>query len=234
MRFDDAFSRLRAAGLEALAYARQATLLHHDTDRAVVPAGVGDGDEVVVLLHGLFATAGVLRPLRQAIGRLAGVHTATFTYAPGPDVAALCERLAQLTGELPAGARIHLVGHSLGGIVARAYAHDAGDARVVQTVSLASPFAGVRGAGALAFGAARDLDPQSALLRRIRIEASSAEVPHLSILGGGDNVVRPALAHALSGGDVVVLEGRGHNSLLFDEEAARLVKERIAMRRGPR
>lgn len=234
MRFNQAFTLLRTAGVEALAYARQATLLHHDTDRPVIPEGIADGDEVVVLLHGLFATAGVLRPLRQAIGRLAHVHTATFTYAPGPDVASLCEQLAKLTGDLPEGARIHLVGHSLGGIVARAYAHDRGDRRVIQTISLASPFAGVPGASALAFGAARDLDPQSPLLRRIRIAASSTPIPHLSILAGGDNVVRPALMHALPGGDVVVLDERGHNSLLFDEETARLVKERIALHRARR
>jgi len=234
LRFSDAFTRLRIASVEALSLARQATLMHLDVERPVVPDGVQGGDDVVVLLHGLFATAGVLRPLRQAVARLAKVHTATFTYAPGPDVAALCERLAGLAGELPETARIHLVGHSLGGIVARAYAHDRADGRVVQTISLASPFAGVPGAGALSFGSARDLDPQSPLLRRLRIEASSNAVPHLSILAGADTVVRPPLAHALPGGDVVVLPERGHSTLLFDDEAARLVKERIATRRGER
>ena len=231
MRFSDALTRLRIASVEAISYARQATLLHLDTARPVVPDGVASGDDVVVLLHGLFATAGVLRPLRQAVARLARVHTATFTYAPGPDVAALCDRLAELTSGVPSDARLHLVGHSLGGVIARAYAHDRGDARVVQTISLASPFAGVPGAGALAFGAARDLDPQSPLLRRIRIGASGLAVPHLSILAGADNVVRPPRAHALPGGDVIVLEERGHNTLLFDEEAARIVKERIALHR---
>ena len=214
-----------------MSYARQAALLHLDTTRPVVPEGVAGGDDVVVLLHGLFATAGVLRPLRQAVARFARVHTATFSYAPGPDVASLCDRLAELTGSLPPDARLHLVGHSLGGVVARAYAQERSDARVVQTISLASPFAGVPGAGALAFGAARDLDPQSPLLRRIRIGASGLAVPHLSILAGADNVVRPPRAHALPGGDVIVLEERGHNTLLFDEEAARIVKERIALHR---
>lgn len=233
VRFTDALTRFRVASMEALAYARQATLMHHDTTKPVVPRDVRDGEDVVVLLHGLFATAGVLRPLRRAIGRLPRVHTATFTYAPGPDVAGLCDQLAALTGELPASARLHLVGHSLGGVVARAYAHDRADARVVQTISLGAPFAGVPGAGMVALGAARDLDPQSALLRRIRIGAENLGIPHLSILAGGDNVVRPPLMHALPGGDVVVLEELGHNTLLFDEEAARLVKERVAMRRAP-
>lgn len=234
MRISSALTRLRIAGAEALAYARQATLLHLDVDRQVVPDGVAAGDDVVVLLHGLFATAGVLRPLRKAIERLARVHTATFTYRPGPAVLELSDQLAALTSALPDDARIHLVGHSLGGVVARAYVHARGDARVVQTVSLASPFAGVPGASALGFGAARDLDPQSPLLRRLRIDARHADVPHLSILAGADSVVRPPLAHALPQGEVAVLEDRGHNALLFDEEAARLIKERIMMRRAAR
>ena len=86
--------------------------------------------------------------------------------------------------------------------------------------------------GADVVGAARDLDPQSALLRRLRIGAANLDVPHLSILAGGDNVVRPPLMHALPGGDVVVLPELGHNTLLFDEEAARLVKERVALHRA--
>lgn len=218
--------------MEALAYARQATLIHHDTVRPVVPRDVGEGEDVVVFLHGLFATAGVLRPLRSAIGRLKRVHTATFTYAPGPDVAGLCDQLGTILGELPHSARLHLVGHSLGGVVARAYAHDRNDRRVVQTISLGAPFAGVPGVGMVALGAARDLDPQSPLLRRLRVGAATLDVPHFTLLAGGDNVVRPPLAHALPGSEVVVLPDLGHNTLLFDEEAARLVKERVAMRRA--
>ena len=232
MRLTDAFTRLRIAGMEALAYARQASLLPHDTARPVVPRDVRAGEDVVVLLHGLFATAGVLRPLRQAIARLPRVHTATFTYAPGPDIAGLCDQLEGLTAELPEDARLHMVGHSLGGLLARAYAHDRGDARVVQTISLGAPFAGLPGASALTLGAARDLDPQSALLRRLRVESSTLGVPHLSILAGADTVVRPPRMHALPGGDVAVFDEAGHCTLLFDDEVARLVKERIALHRA--
>lgn len=232
MRLSDALTKFRIAGLEAMAYARQAVLLPQDAARPILPRGVRDGEDVVVLLHGLFATAGVMRPLRQAIERISGVHTATFTYAPGPDIGALCDQLERVTAELPATSRLHLVGHSLGGVLARAYAHDRGDSRVVQTISLGAPFAGLPGAAMVTLGAAKDLDPQSALLRRLRIEGSTLGIPHLSILAGGDNVVRPPLVHALPGGDVALLEEAGHCTLLFDDEAARLVKERIVRHRA--
>ncbi len=194
----------------------------------MTPADVQEGDDVVVLLHGLFATAGVLRPMRRALTRHKGLHAAAMTYPPGPGVEELAERLAALVAPLPSSARLHLVGHSLGGVVARFFAQEAGDTRVVQTISMASPFAGVAGASALGFGAARDLAPDSALLRKIRLAASaSAHVPHLSIIAATDAVLRSPVSHALPGGEVIVMQGQGHNTLLFDEEVAQIALRRI-------
>jgi len=224
---------LLRAGREALAVGRQAWLLVDEAGKPPRPEDVGEGDDVVVLLHGLFASGGVLGPLRKAIGRHRRVHAVVLSYPPGPGVEEIARRLAALVEELPAGARLHLVGHSLGGVVARLYAQEAGDARVAQTISMASPFAGVAGARALGFDAARDLAPDSALLRRIRLAASeTAHVPHLSILAASDAVLRSPLAHALPGGEVIVMEGQGHNTLLFDEDVARLVTLRILAHRG--
>lgn len=221
------------AGREALAVARHAVLLRHDTGAAITPVAAADGDDIVVFVHGLFASAGVLRPLRAAVTRNAGVHAAALTYAPGPGVAELAARLAAVTRELPAGARLHLVGHSLGGIVARYFAQEAGDARVAQTISMASPFAGLPQARLFGFDAARDLDPEGPLLRRVLLGAADSSVPHLSIIAGSDLMAHAPVTHALPGGEVVVMKGRGHNALLFDEEVARLVELRVRRHRAP-
>src|SRR5690606_14759711 len=108
-------SRLRARGREALAFAKQASLIHRDFG-ARLPHAAEPGDDVVVLLHGLFATAGVLRPLKQRIEQETGAHTASFSYAPGPGVNRVAVELATLVDRLPRGARVQLVGHSLGGV----------------------------------------------------------------------------------------------------------------------
>jgi pimeloyl-ACP methyl ester carboxylesterase len=211
-----------------VAFARQAMLLRHDTRAAVVPTGCREGDDVVVFLHGLFATAGVLRPIRSAIAKHPGVHTAALSYPPGPGLRPLADRLAAVIGELPQGVRVHLVGHSLGGIVARFFAQEIGDPRVVQTISMASPFAGVPRARLLGFQSARDLDPSSPILRRLVLgHARSAHIPHLSIIAGSDEMVRAPVVHALPGGEVIVLHGRGHNTLLFDDEVARILERRV-------
>jgi pimeloyl-ACP methyl ester carboxylesterase len=229
-----AIGSLAIAGREALAMARQAWLLRHDIDAPVTPAEVVAGDAVVVFLHGLFATAGVLRPLRAAVTRHRGVHAATLTYSTGPGVSEIAARLGEVVRAIPAGARIHLVGHSLGGIVARHFAQEAGDARIAQTISMASPFAGIPRVGLLGFDGARDLEPQSPLLRRLLLRASEVDIPHLSIIAGSDAMVRSPVTHALPAGEVAVMEGRGHNALLFDQEVARLVERRVlALHRPP-
>jgi triacylglycerol lipase len=226
-------SALAVAAREVLAFARQGLLLRHDTAEPVIPRAVEQGDDVVVFLHGLFATAGVLRPLRSAVARHTFLHTAALTYFPGPGVAAIAERIRALVAAIPEGARLHLVGHSLGGIVMRYFALESGDPRVVQTISLAAPFGGVARAAWLGLDAGRDLRPQSAVLRRILVHPDAARVPHLSIIAAGDTVVDSPIAHALPGGDVLVMPGLGHNTLLFDDEVARAVEARILERRRP-
>ncbi|AUX41030.1 hypothetical protein SOCE26_024350 [Sorangium cellulosum] len=242
------------AGREVASFARQAVLLPYDTLAPVIPAGARDGDDVVIILHGLFASAGVLRPLRTAIERHASasraprapgrpcpaqaelppgsVHTATMSYAPGPGVEELSARLAALISALPGGVRLHLVGHSMGGIVCRFFAQEVLDPRIVQTISMASPFGGIPRAALLGFGGARDLDASSPLLRRVLLGTARSSIPHLSIIAGADTLVRSPIAHALPGGEVRVMQARGHNTLLFDPEVAALVARRIVERRG--
>jgi triacylglycerol lipase len=229
MRERVALGSFAVVGREALAFARQAWLLRHDTATPVTPTDARRGDDVVVFLHGLFATAGVLRPLRAAVARHKGVHAAALTYLPGPGVEELAARLAAVMREIPEGTRIHLVGHSLGGIVARYFAQESGDRRIAQTISLASPFAGVPRAGWLGFEGARDLEPHSPMLRRILVRSAEVPIPHLSIIAGSDQMVKSPIAHAFPAGAVVVMAGRGHNALLFDDEVARIVEQRVLL-----
>jgi pimeloyl-ACP methyl ester carboxylesterase len=54
-------------GAEPLAFLREVRLMAHDLG-AVVPR-VRPGDDVVVLVHGFMASAGVFRPLRARLER---------------------------------------------------------------------------------------------------------------------------------------------------------------------
>lgn len=213
-------------GPERLALLREVALMPHDLG-AIVPE-VRGGDHVVVLVHGFFASAGVFRPLRARLEAEpdggARVRVASFTHAPGARVRRIARRLGELVDRIPNGARVTIVGHSLGGVVARYYVQElGGHARVTQTISLASPFGGVDVPRVLV-GA--DLHGRSRLLERLRRGAARCGTPHTSIVGSDDTLVgvQPAM---LGFGDVVVLPDRGHNALLFCDRVARLVLDRV-------
>jgi pimeloyl-ACP methyl ester carboxylesterase len=219
---------LTSAGREVGAFLRQALLVGRDLADPARPEPSAPSEDIVVFLHGMLASAAVLRPLRAGVERLAGVHAAALTFPPGPGVAEIAGRLDAFARDLPADARLHLVGHSLGGVVARWYAQESGDARVAQTISLASPFAGVSGARLLKALGIADLEPHSPVLRRILVGAArSAHIPHLSVIAAEDQFIPSPRVHALPVGDVVVLEGRGHNAIIYDDEVVRLVARRV-------
>ena len=208
------------AGRELFAYVQQASLLHRGLGRSVLPE-LGHEDHLVVTLHGLFATGGVMLPLRERLEGH-GIATAAMSYAPGPAIAEVAAGVADWLADVPA--RLHLVGHSLGGVVARYFAIHHGRGRVVQTISLASPFAGVKvGTFGRGIPLARDLDVGSSFLRELRFDAS---IPHLSVIASDDHMIPFPLSHALPGGEVMVLDGSGHNALLYDTR----VQDRIAQR----
>jgi len=219
--------KLIGAGRELAAYARQASLLHRDLGSTPLPELRAEED-LVVAVHGILATSGVMRPLRARLER-EGIATAAMTYVPGPPIHAVAERLAGWLDGVPA--RLHLVGHSLGGVVARYFARTFGAGRVVQTISLASPFAGVKvGVFGGSIPLARDLDEQSELLRDLRLDRS---IPHLSVIAKDDHMIPAPLSHALPGGEVVVLDGTGHNALLYDPRVLEHVARRVRESRGP-
>lgn len=223
----------RVALREADAMRRQSTLLH----RGLMPRGVplsphGEPVDVVFLLHGFLATAGVFGPLEEHLRQVGVEHIASFSYHPLRSVASLGAELSRHCDAIPARARLHLVGHSLGGVIARYYVQELGGAsRVEQTISLASPFHGTAAASPFAgvlgrmAPLVRDMTPDSPLLARLR--AGRSAVPHTSIVAAGDQLVSPPHSAAFPTGEVVVIQGVGHNALLFDPGAVEVVCRKI-------
>jgi triacylglycerol lipase len=217
-----------AAGREVRALLRLVTLLPRDLT-AGVPREVADGENVAVLVHGSLATAGAWRPLRT---RLEGrrVHVVTFTYGPGFGVREIAAEIAIMLARIPAKARVHLVGHSLGGLAVRWFVQELPlDERVVQTISVAAPFAGARGAWFYPGRAGRDMQRGSDVLERLSSSALRPSVRHLSILGTADTAV--AADTVFPAGERFVIADAGHNTLLFDEAVvSRIVSEISASR----
>ena len=101
-----------------IALLREMALMPRDL-AAVVPEARA-GDDVVVLVHGFLASAGRLPPAaRAARARDGRAGRDLHATRPASGIRRIARRLRDLVERIPRGTRITIVGHSLGGIVAR-------------------------------------------------------------------------------------------------------------------
>jgi triacylglycerol lipase len=194
----------------------------------------------VVLVHGLVDNRSIFTVMRRALKRRGFAQVCTWNYSPlQRDVesaaAALGRHVEQLCRET-GHERVHIVGHSLGGLVARYLVQRlGGDARVESLVTLGTPHAGTRWAHVLPTPLVRQLRPGSALMRELAEPAPTCRTPITALYSDLDQVVVPAAAGRCDHPDLqarnVLVRGIGHMSLpihrgVVDEVAATLAGHR--------
>jgi pimeloyl-ACP methyl ester carboxylesterase len=195
----------------------------------------------VVLVHGYFANRGYFRLLvkrleAQGIAPIF-VPTAHAVTAPieafADGLRAHVERIVAGTGQ----PRVVLVGHSMGGLVARAYMARHGTARVARLVTLGSPHRGSLLARCGMGANARQMEPGSAFLEGLARDEAAAQsrVPVLAVYSRHDNMVLPQANGRLEGARMVAISGVGHIAMLRCALVARaLVAELRETEAGPR
>lgn len=186
--------------------------------RRVGHAPVG-ASRVVVFVHGYGAAGPVFEPMRAHVERALDVPTVDFTYGSLSGFARVARDLAAHV-DRAAGphARVDLVGHSLGGLVARWYVQELGGAaRVERLVTLATPHAGTRSARIAPGPMRHALAPEGAIVRRLHHGRHRAgDVSHTALVAGRDLLVTPpASAAAIEDARVRWFEDVGHNEMLF-------------------
>jgi pimeloyl-ACP methyl ester carboxylesterase len=200
--------------------------------RFVLVPDAGDRETTaVVFVHGFLAAGAVFDPMRREVERRLGLPTVDFTYAPTASFEQVAERLARVVARAAElvprrspggdehGPRVDLVGHSLGGLLARWYLQELGGARNVRRlVTLATPHGGTRTARIAPVALGRALRPDSDVVRRLKEGRHRAgAVRHVAIVAGGDLMVTPPeSAAALEDAEVIWIDGLGHNEMLFD------------------
>ncbi len=97
--------------------------------------------DAVLLVHGLWMNRVVMLYLARQLRRRGFAARAVGYYSAMHDLARNAERLAGAIAELDSP-RVHLVAHSLGGVVALAALRDRPDQRVRRVVLLGAPLAG--------------------------------------------------------------------------------------------
>jgi len=192
--------------------------------RSPVQAHTAPTTRPVLLVHGLGGTKSSWSLLAQALSAR-GLTVEAVTYTPiGTSVEQLADRLVVEVHRMlsqTATDKVHLVGHSLGGVViAQAIAGGRLNGLVDTVVTLGSPFGGTPWANLLPFGAiVRALREDSPVLRRLACAPVPDGVRWLAVTAALDMIVpglRSVPAHTQA--ETVTVGGVGHNGMLLSRE----------------
>lgn len=175
----------------------------------------------VLLLHGLFHNRAVWFLMKQRLEQC-GFTVVAVNLPAFEMVETLTRKIADTVEETLVtydAEQVDIVGHSMGGLLARYYIEFmGGDKRVNHCVMLGTPNAGSKLAPFTLSPMGRDLMPGSALLTELNAAPINANVRYFSIFSHHDNLVIPAESAELPGAETIAVEWLGHNSLLFHRE----------------
>jgi pimeloyl-ACP methyl ester carboxylesterase len=199
--------------------------------RGLITGDINASGRPVLLVHGIGDNRSAFSILRRTLRRRGYGRVSTVNYSPltsdirkaAADLATQVERVCQQTGY----EQVFLVGHSLGGIIARYYVQCAGgDQRVHTLVTLGSPHAGTQLARLAPLPVCQQLRPHSDLMRELARPAD-CRTRFVAIHSDRDEVVLPNRSARLEHPDLTVsriqVHGVGHLSLLVNSTVAHAV-----------
>ncbi|MDH6124213.1 alpha/beta fold hydrolase [Kitasatospora sp. GP82] len=250
-RAADTVRTVRGAGAEAAALAGH--LLRYPTgvqpERRARPcparyAAPPAHHSPVLLLHGFIDNRAVFTPLRRALAGHGWTHLHALNHSPlTKDVraaAVLLARHVEWAREAHDGAPVALVGHSLGGLIARYYVQRLGGDELVDIlITLATPHEGTTAALLpTPFPITRQLRPDSALLAELRLPAPGCRTHFTAVRGELDELILPGphawLHHPDLDADNQLVPGAGHVGLPAHPRAVESVRNALEAREaGP-
>ncbi|WP_078901500.1 esterase/lipase family protein [Actinacidiphila yeochonensis] len=212
-----------------------------DRPAAVTPAFPPAGERAhppVLLLHGFVDNRSAFALLRRSLRRHGWDRVQALNYSPltgdirnaaamlGPHIEQVCAQSGH--------PRVDIVGHSLGGLVARYYVQRlGGDARVRTLVTMGTPHAGTRAVPALApHPLARQMRPGSEVLRELAGPAQGCRTRFVAFWSDLDQLMIPVESARLDHPDLLVqnvkVSGIGHLSLPVHGSVAAEVRRALS------
>ena len=190
--------------------------------RGLVISDVEAAGTPILLVHGLIDNRSVFTLLRLGLTRRGFGRVFALNYSPlTRDVRTAAVRLGEEVERIvdeTGYERIHVVGHSLGGLIARYYVTRlGGDSRVHTLVTLGTPHHGTYAAYALPTPLTRQLRPGSGLIAELDEPVPWCRTRFVVYWSDADQMILPQRNAALSHPDLaarnIALHGVGHISL---------------------
>lgn len=205
--------------------------------RSMVVADLETAGTPVLLVHGIMDNRSVFTVFRRALRRrgFGTVHAVNYSLFTGDvrtaahELRTHVERLRERTG----AERVHIVGHSLGGVIARYFVQRLGGGHTVDTlVTLGSPHTGTYSAYLLPTPLAAQLRPGSDLIAELAEPAPGCPTRFLVVWSRMDQLIVPQRNARLDHPDLHAehLEMRdvGHLSLPIDPRSVHWVVSALA------
>lgn len=176
----------------------------------------------VVLLHGVGCNAGVWTGYRRHLA--ARGMRAVYALSYGPPLHSIelfADQLALMIAAIEAATgatQVILVGHSMGGLVSRAYLRRYGSGKVRRLVTLGTPHHGSMHAWLMFGQSLAQLRPGNPWLAELNRHANAELVPAVSLWSWHDSMVSPQTSSRIDWGENIVLTGIAHNALLDHPE----------------
>jgi hypothetical protein len=194
----------------------QRGLLEGDVEAAGTP---------IILIHGIVDNHSVFALLRRGLRRRGFGRVVTVNYSSlTGDIRALAHRLNEVVEavcEETGYERVHIVGHSMGGLIARYYVQRlGGDARVHTLVTLGTPHRGTQLAYTLPHPLVRQLRPHSDVITELETPAPGCRTRMVAVWSDLDQLISPKQSARIEHPDLqarnVFVRGVGHMSLPVD------------------
>jgi pimeloyl-ACP methyl ester carboxylesterase len=205
--------------------------------RGLVTGDVEAAGTPILLVHGMIDNRSIFTMLRRGLRRRGFGRVVSINYSPlTADVRVAAAWLAQEVESLVAETgyeRVHVIGHSLGGLIARYYVTRlGGDQRVHTLVTLGTPHGGTFNAYALPSSLCRQLRPGSALMLELAAAVPGCRTRFVAYWSDLDQLVFPQRNAQLNHPDLNVrnigVHGTGHMSLPINGDVVHGISTTLA------
>ncbi|MEV5963252.1 alpha/beta fold hydrolase [Kribbella sp. NPDC051952] len=195
--------------------------------RSLLVSNVRAAGTPILLAHGIIDNHTVFTLMRRQLLRRGFSSIHTFSYSPLTlDVRRTAERMGreiEAICEASGSDQIHVIGHSLGGLIARYYIQRLGGHERVHTcVTLGTPHQGTAAARLLPWPLVKQVRPESDLMNELSEPAPGCRTRFVAFYSDVDQLIVPQRRARIQHPDLaasnVRVRGVGHLSLPFHGE----------------